>query len=281
MEMKFIEDPRDLVYPEKISQQKTDAQDVALDLSYAKLKVDVANINLLPNEQYALHRRQGLGTSDSSVVLGVNPYKTREELIKEKASNTLTEEEKAIRNLVAVRKGVDLEPLIIEKHKRYFGYEVYKPVDMYRHTDYPFLAFNFDGVAGEPEKYFPVEIKVVTAEGERHYNLTKVCFNEQVGFRELPINVTQNNISIQSKAAHYGIPPYYYTQLQQEILGTNATGGFLSVLLDTSWTFHSFYVHRDDKVINAIITEGYKVWQQVVALNPERGVIFNADYSVE
>lgn len=271
----FQEEPEELVYPEKLlSEAQSDTQDAALDLNYANLVVDVPNIGSLPNEEYALIRRKGLGGSDASVVLGVNPFKTRLELIKEKASDTLSEEEKAIGSLVAVRKGLDLEPLIIEKHKKYFGYEVYKPVDMYRHKLYPYLALNYDGVAGQPEHYFPVEIKVATAKGERHYNTMLEMFNEREGFKPTQPDISASNNSIATKAAHYGIPPYYYTQLQQEIMGTGAMFGYLSVLFDSDWSFHTFFVHRDEATINAIITEGYKVWQQVIALNPERGNVY-------
>lgn len=270
----FKQEPEELVYKEQVSQKTSDDQDARLDLTYANLTIGIADINLLPNEEYALVRRKGLGTSDASVVLGVSPFKTRAELIKEKASNTLTEEERAIGDLVAVRKGVDLEPLIIEKHKKYFGYEVYKPVDMYRHLQFPYLAFNFDGVAGKPEAYFPAEIKVVTAKGERHYNTMREVFNEREGFKPIPEDITQSNNSIATKAAHYGIPAYYYTQLQQEILGCGASYGYLSTLHDRTWEFHTYFVHRDNQVINAIITEGHKTWQQVMALNPERGAIY-------
>ena len=64
-----------------------------LDLSELDIEVDIANIDQYPNEQYALLRKNGLGTSDSSIVLGVNPYTSKNDLIAEKCRNYLTEEE--------------------------------------------------------------------------------------------------------------------------------------------------------------------------------------------
>lgn len=255
---------------EPLTKREASMQDASLDMSYAGWSIYVPNIDTLPNEEYAIKRRNGLGGSDASVVLGVNPYKTRAELIQEKARDYLTEEEKAIGEKVPVRKGRDLEPLIIQKFEQAFGKKTFKPVDMYVCDKFPYLKMNFDGVTGEPNAYVPAEIKVVTATGERHYNPSKAIYAEGLGMRALPEDVSKNNLSIQSKAAHYGIPPYYYTQLQQEIMACNAPYGYLSALYDKNWRMYTYFAWRDDAVINAIITEGYKVWQQVVDLNPAR-----------
>lgn len=257
---------------EPLTKREASKQDASLDMSYAGWSVYVPNIDKLPNEEYALKRRNGFGGSDSSIILGVNPYKTKDELIKEKARDYLTSEEIAVGDKVAVRKGRDLEPLIIQKFEQAFGKKTYKPVDMYVCDKFPYLKMNFDGVSGEPGAYYPAEIKVVTATGERHYNPSKAIYVEGLGMRALPKNVSKDNISIQSKAAHYGIPPYYYTQLQQEIMACGAEYGYLSALYDKNWHMYTYFAWRDDAVINAIITEGYKNWQQVVALNPAREV---------
>jgi hypothetical protein len=100
--------------------------------------------------------------------------------------------------------------------------------------------------------------------GEKYYDRTKAFFNEKTGFTQILEDPSQHNWSIETKAAYYGIPPYYYTQLQQQILGLNAPFGYLSVLFDKSWDLYSFYIWRDDKVISALITEGYKVWQKIL-----------------
>ena len=117
-----------------------------LDLSELDIEIDIKNIDQYPNQEYALLRKNGLGTSDSSIVLGVNPYTARSELIEEKCRNYLTEEELAVGDKGPVRMGRDLEPLIIYKHSQIMDRHVIKPIDMYRHKDYPYIKFNFDGV---------------------------------------------------------------------------------------------------------------------------------------
>lgn len=251
-----------------------------LDLSQLNIVVDVANIDQYPNEQYALLRKDGLGTSDSSVVLGVNPYTTRSELIREKCRNVLTEDELAVGDKAPVRKGRELEPLIIHKTKQILGRNVIKPIHMYRHKDYPYIKFNFDGVMDKVilengmYQYIPNEIKVVTQYGQKHYDKTKAWFRESKGFQFVPENYSKLDISIEQKAALYGIPPYYYTQLQQQILGCdNSTGaptpfGYLSVLFDSLWEVFTFFVWRDQKVINQIILEDTKTWNAIETKRP-------------
>lgn len=242
-----------------------------IDLSKLDIEVDVHNIDQYPNEQYALLRKDGLGTSDSSIILGVNPYTTKSQLIAEKCRNYLTDEEKAVGDKSAVRKGRELEPLIIHKASQIMDNRVIKPIHMYRHKDYPYIKFNFDGVADKvynedgTYQYIPVEIKVVTIYGEKHYNKRKAFFTERTGYRMLPEHYEKENWSIEQKATAYGIPPYYYTQLQQQIFGLNAPFGYLTVLMESLWEVHSYFVWRDQKVINQLIIEDTKTWNTITA----------------
>ena len=245
----------------------------ALDLSGLPIEVDIENIDDViaeSNEDFAMLRRNGLGGSDSSSVLGVNPYTSRAQLIEQKARTTLTEEEKEVGEKVAVRKGRDLEPLIIEKATKALGIDVFKPSDMYRFTQYPWLTMNFDGVC-EDGFYYPCEIKVVTLYGQKHYDFNKAYYDELDGLRTIPPDYADSAINtIETKALQYGIPPYYYTQLQQEMMALNAPYGLLSVLRDSDWRLFTFYIHPDPFVQSRIVTEGFKVWQEIVAKNPDR-----------
>lgn len=248
----------------------------ALDLTNLPIEIAIENIDEVladDNEKFALLRKEGLGGSDSSMVLNVNPYKSRNELIQEKARDVLTAEEKEVSDKVAVRKGRDLEPLIIDKTTRFLGTKIFKPKDMYRFKEYPYLTMNFDGVAEDENGYFPVEIKVVTLYGQKHYNFNKAFFDETQGLIPIPDNYAMSEINtIETKAMQYGIPPYYYTQLQQEMMALNAEYGYLSVLRDSDWRVFTFYVHKDPFVQSRLITEGYQVWNEVVQLNPNRQI---------
>ena len=259
-----------------------------LDLSELDIEVDIANIDQYPNEQYALLRKNGLGTSDSSIVLGVNPYTSKNDLIAEKCRNYLTEEELEVGTKSAVRKGRELEPLIINKHSQVMGRRIIKPTDMYRHKDYPFIKFNFDGVIDKlynedgTYQYIPDEIKVVTIYGMKHYQPKKATFSEFTGWQLIPPHYEKEDVSIEQKAAMYGIPPYYYTQLQQQIFGLNAPYGFLTVIFEKDWQIHSWFVWRDQKVINQLIMEDAKTWNIIESKRPanfDLGVKIKEDYN--
>lgn len=258
----------------EVRQAISNAPEKDLNIEKLPIKIYINDIDKVleeDHEQFAILRRNGLGGSDSSIVLGVNPYNSRTDLIKQKASNILTEEEKAVGEKTAVRKGNDLEPLIITKTTKFLGTEVFKPKDMYRFKEYPWLTMNFDGVSKNEEGYYPVEIKVVTIYGQKHYDFNKAFFDETQGILPIPQNYAMSEInSIETKAMQYGIPPYYYTQLQQEMMALDADFGLLSVLRDSDWRVFTFYVHKDPFVQSRIITEGFKVWQEVIKLNPER-----------
>lgn len=246
-----------------------------LDLSELDIEIAIKNIDQYPNEEYALLRKNGLGTSDSSIVLGVNPYTTKAELIAEKCRDYLTPDQLEVGNKPAVIKGRELEPFIISKHSQIIGKRIIKPVDMYASKTYPYIKFNYDGVIDKEYKedgsyqYIPDEIKVVTMFGQKHYNRKLAYFRERLGYiNDIPENHGLKNIPIENKAALYGIPPYYYTQLQQQIFGLDAPYGFLTVLFEKDWEIVSYFVWRDQKMINELILETTKTWNTILHTRP-------------
>ena len=242
-----------------------------IDLKRVPVEVAVENIDKVSKEEFTQLRRTGFGGSDSSVLLGVNPFSTEADLIASKTRTELSEEEKAVGKLAAVRKGNDLEPLIISKATEILKTTIFKPPHMYRFKDYPYLTMNFDGVTDLDEKqYIPVEIKVCTYRGEKHYNKFKAIFDESLPEGEQARleqeDISEQNMSIEERAAHYGIPPYYFTQLQQEMMALDAPFGFLAVLFESDWYVRIYKVYKDPKTQNALIIRGYKVWQKVEAI---------------
>ena len=81
-----------LAYPEKLIPKESNESNPVLD--GLPIKIDVANMEALSPAEFTLTRREGFGGSDSSVLLGVNPYTPLSELIKQKASRELLPEEK-------------------------------------------------------------------------------------------------------------------------------------------------------------------------------------------
>lgn len=209
-----------------------------MNISNLPLMIAIPNILELSEEEYALARRNGFGASDASVYLNLqSQWKTIQDLVVEKCTPYITDEERAIGEKEVVRKGRDLEPLILQKAEKELGIPIEKPTAMYRHKEYDFMTINYDGVATTPDGLIPVECKFVSVYGNKYYN------------RDEP----------------EGIPEYYRAQLHQQMIGLNAPYGYLAALFDKGWVFHLFKIRRDEKLINQIIVEGYKTWELVKA----------------
>lgn len=215
------------------------------------LVVKIEHIDQVSEEEYAMLRKESFGGSDSSILCGVNLYKTLNQLIKEKNCKYITDEEKEVGNKAIVRKGKDLEPIILDKAAQELGIEINKPTAMFEFKEEPILTLNYDGVAEENQVLIPIEAKLVSKYGEKYYNKDKTLEeNKEVDMR---IEGDSLEAHIKRKALRIGIPAYYYTQVQQEIMGLNAPYGYLAVLFDDSWTFKLYLVKADNYVQNKII----------------------------
>lgn len=214
------------------------------------LKVKVKNINEAPEEEYAMLRKESFGGSDASILCGVNLYKTMDQLITEKNSKFITEEEKEVGNKPIVRKGRDLEPIILDKASKELGIEITKPTSMYEFLEAPILTLNYDGVCEKGDILIPIEAKLVSKWGEKYYNKEKTL--EENADIDMKIEGDSLEAHIKRKALRIGIPAYYYTQVQQELMGLNAPYGYLAVLFDESWDFKLYLVKADEYVQNKI-----------------------------
>lgn len=238
--------------------------DGTLELDKLPIKVDVYNVDKLSNDDYIMARRNGFGSSDSSVLLGVNPYQKIPELIRSKLLTYVTPEERAVGDKTAVKKGRDLEPLVMDKASAVLQVDLIKPIHMYRFKEQPQLTINFDGVTDTPKQYIPVEIKIVTKAGERHYNTANAIYKEHIGVLETPPpKPNLHALTTEQKAAYYGIPPYYYTQLNQEMFGLNAPYGYLAVLFETTWELVIYYIYRDDYLLDQLVTVSKYHWDRI------------------
>lgn len=241
-----------------------------LNIEGLPIEVDIKDVDKMSGDDFIRIRRNGFGASDSSILAGVNPYQNKFELIKSKLRTEITAEERAVGQKSAVRKGRELEPLVIQKSSAVLDREVMKPVDMYRFKEIPFLTINFDGVAENLEdkksRYIPVEIKIVTKPGERHYNKSRAIFRESELIQwqeELPKLEGIEHLNIQQRAAYYGIPPYYYTQCQQEMFGLDAPFSYLATLIESTWELVIYKIWFDKDCMDTIIAEGEHLWKQI------------------
>lgn len=215
----------------------------------------VENIN--PDDpSFAELRMKGFGASDSAALLGVSPFKDITELMKEKKHHIIDE---SISKKASVRKGKDLEDLLIQKVSSMIDLPIIKPTDMFGDNESG-LTVNFDGVANIGDQLIPEEIKVCTFFGRKYYDFEKSIYESGAEDLGKPFNdkgpatgAFKKEEYIQGLAAEYGIPVYYFTQIQQQMYFLDAPHGFLNVMDDHTWTLHRFKIYRHQTVIDKLI----------------------------
>lgn len=236
-------------------------------MKYSELVLDVDDVARLAQEdpeQFALLRRKGFGASDSSVILGVNKWNDVAALIAQKNTPYITEEEIKVGQKPQVRMGADLEPLILQKAQDIIQKDVTKPIAQYRFKDYPWLTVNYDGVIiSDPTKplhlqndFTVCEAKCVSPYARKYWDWSRGADSAEK-LRELkPASIISNNSikkDIEDNAAAIGIPDYYYTQVQQQMIGTTAEVGYLAAMDVHEWTVHIFPILRNEDVQTTLI----------------------------
>ena len=216
---------------------------------------DMAELSVNDPEAFALNRRKGFGASDSSILLGVNHWTDIATLIHDKNSTEITEEEMAIGNKPQVRMGADLEPLILEKFIKEFGQfypdsTVEKPSAQYRFKDYPYMTVNYDGIISGED--IPVECKCVSTYARKYWNFDASIHSPEDGVRR---RFDSSNIKdcIENEAKLYGIPPYYYTQIQQQLMGCKSNFAYLVALDVKEWSIHIYKIYENDDVQDVLV----------------------------
>ena len=217
-------------------------------------------------EAFALTRRSGIGGSEAATVLGVSKWKTLEQLIKEKCSSEITEEELEVGNKASVRKGADIEPIILDKFNEWAGVDVVKPDGMYRMKDYPALTVNFDGIYCEDNEWIPVEAKLVTQWGQKYWNTiheAKTPADNSYHPLYAGRNIQDHIIEL-SKL--YGVPEYYFTQVQHQLLATGAEYAWLVALFDKDWELHVFKIYKDKWTQDELVKSAEATWATIEEL---------------
>ena len=274
------------------------------DILTEKLKengfqITYEDIDQVSEEEYVQIRMQGFGASDSSKLLNCNPFPngTRMDLCKEKATGVYDE---SIGKKASVRMGKDIEPIILNKAGSLISIDkgtgvVLKPSNMYGNTHH--LNINYDGIwidtekemrdPGDPLSFpihtykeggniFPIEAKAVTKYGRRHYDFTKAIYFQKDGeYHKRDQNPSKYIGPIRDiseycieAAKHYGIPVYYYTQIQQQMLGTDSDG-YLAVMDVDNWDVHVFKIYQDEYVQSELKRLGDVGWS-IVEIQKEK-----------
>ena len=220
---------------------------------YSCINVVIENAAKLAEEDkvgFALARRLGFGASDSATLLGLSKWSKLSDLIATKNSDEITEDEIAVGNKPQVRMGADLEPLILEKFCKQYNVKVIKPDAQYRLADFPMLTINYDGLLGDGT---PVEIKTVSVFADKYWDWDKAITHLDEPAILYATQQDATNSVIKHRADQLGIPEYYYTQVQQQLIGTPKCEAYLVAMRMKDWNLYVFKIGQDEATQQRII----------------------------
>jgi len=178
-------------------------------------------------EEQRLRRKEGLGASDSAIIMGYSSYKTPYQLYLEKTGTVNDEEEETEFQYW----GNALEPLILQRFAEENGVVLTFPDTIY-HPDYPYIFANLDG-------WLESEQAVVEAKCANSYQRKEW-----------------------DPATSDGIPLSYLIQIAKQVAVTNAKRGYCAVLFGGN-EFMQFVYERDLALEELIIKSDVEFWHGV------------------
>lgn len=181
---------------------------------------------MLTDEQRA-KRHEGIGASDTPIIMGYSTYKTPYQLYLEKIGAIESNEEMTEQQYW----GNALEPIIINRFAEENDVTVTFPDTVY-HPDYPYIFANLDG-------WIESEGAVIEAKSANSFQR-----------KEWDMALTD------------GIPLVYLIQVAKQCLITNATRGYCAVLIG-GMEYKQFIYERDAALEDLILKADIEFWRCV------------------
>lgn len=182
---------------------------------------------MLTDEQ-RIKRREGLGASDSAIIMGYSSYKTPFQLYLEKTGAVADDEDKSTEQQYW---GNAIEPLIIQRFSEENNVQVVFPDTAY-HPQYPFLFANLDGFC--PSINAVVEAKCANSFQRKEWD----CHHTD------------------------GIPLAYLIQIAKQCMIVDAKIGYCAVLFGGN-EYVQFAYNRDAALEDMILKADLQFWKCV------------------
>lgn len=188
----------------------------------AKVYADTRNIS---REKWLELRRNGIGGSEASAIMGLNPYSSPLHVYMDKIGKGKEEEPNE-----AMIQGTDLEGYVAERFTRDTGMKVRKVNRILQHPEYPWMLANID--------------------------------REVVGLNAGLECKTTSPFS-KFKFDDGEINPHYYWQSMHYMAVTGAERWFVAVLV-LGKAFHVFEIKRDESAIQRLFEAEMAFWENNV-----------------
>lgn len=188
----------------------------------------------LSMEEWLHYRRQGIGGSDASTILGLNPYNSILRLWEDKTGRYPVEEmENEYTHF-----GHVMEPVIRREFERRTGYRVRRSNFILQSTEYPFMLADLDGTTRDNEG--------------------NICVFEAKTASEYKRPVWEK-----------GIPDEYMAQLQHYLLVTGYPKAYICAVVGGN-SFYCHEIQRDEAYMDRLLLAEKKFWDCVVSGLPPK-----------
>lgn len=196
--------------------------------------IKLVDTRTITREEWLNWRKKGIGGSDVSALLGLNPWRSPLALYYDKVGENEDEEES-----IAMELGKELEPFLRRKFEKWMlknegiAIEVEEEPFMMQHPEYEWALANIDGKFEHPEK----------------------------GLCGLELKTT--NEFARADWDEDALPDYYYTQIQW-YMGVTGLKTFYVGYLIGNRKFDAKEVPRNDEVIEVILEKTKDFWNNHV-----------------
>ena len=190
----------------------------------ANILVETDNLS---KEEWLRYRKQGIGGSDVSCLLGINKWKSEIELWLDKTNQTNTHVEEN----EAMQWGTIMEPIIRNHFAEVTGKTVVELKAMLQHPEHPFMLADVDGVTVN-DSGNPAILEIKTASEFKRSDWDE------------------------------GVPAYYQTQVQHYLCVTGIQKAYVAVLIGGN-SFRVYEVDADAEIQSMLIAVEKDFWNKV------------------
>lgn len=190
----------------------------------ANILVETRNLS---REEWLRWRKNGIGGSDVSVLLGISKWKSALELWLEKTGQA----EDLDADNEAMEWGRIMEPVIRRHFEEVTGKAVVEVHAIMQSPEYPFMLADIDGLTGDDQGN-PAILEIKTASEYKRSEWED------------------------------GVPAYYETQVQHYLTVTGLSTAYIAVLIGGN-TFRLYQVDADEEVQRMLIAVERDFWNKV------------------
>ena len=210
--------------------------------------IKLIDTRTITHEEWLTWRKKGIGGSDVSALLGLNPWRSPLALYYDKVGENEDEEES-----IAMQLGKELEPFLRQKFEKWMlkneglTVEVEEEPFMMQHPEYEWALANIDGKFEHPEK--------------------GLCGLELKTTNEFAKNLWEDD----------ELPVYYYFQIQW-YMGVTGIETFYVGYLIGNRKFDAKEIPRNDEVIAEMFRQAKDFWHDhVLAETPPAPIGLGSD----